>query len=242
MYPLFQTISTDYFESNFNNSFKDFLTDLPRFELPVYNLLCAGNYNYQIPFEAIKFELSDNLTIEVLQDNNDLLSQCSITKVNQNQGYFEFSCKDRFSNDLSNIRLLISDQDNGFITTFGIWRGCDSLSSVDFYDYSLDENTGIISLSFIPDGLPRQYTTFWSVAKPDIVFTDENDQKVDVLFPKKPEFSKYAIMNRYDMSYLRQKVFAILNTSFKGNLICTWTDTITGVSTQKSIPVDYTKV
>lgn len=242
MYPLFQTISTDYFESNFNNSFKDFLTDLPRFELPVYTLLCAGNYNYQIPFEAINFELSDNLTIEVLQDNNNLLSQCSITKVNQSQGYFEFICKNRFTTDLSTIRLLISDQVNGFITTFGILRGCDTLSSVDFYNFSFDEKTGFISLSFTPNGLPGGLNTYWSVSKPDIVFTDENDQKVDVLFPKKPEFSKYAIMKRYNETYLRQKEIAILNRSFKGNLICTWTDTITGVSTQKSIPVDYTKV
>lgn len=242
MYPLFQTISTDYFESNFNNGFKDFLTDLPRFELPVYNLLCAGNYNYQIPFEAIKFELSDNLTIEVLQDSDKLLSQCSITKVNQNQGYFEFSCKDRFSNDLSTIRLLISDQDNGFLTTFGIWRGCDSLSSVNFDKFSFDEKTGLISLAFIPSGLLDERKIYWTVTKPDIVFTDENDQKVDVLFPKKTEFSKYAIMRRLSNTYLRQEVIAILKTSFKGNLICTWTDTITGVTTQKSIPVDYTKV
>lgn len=240
MYPLFQTISSDFFESNFDNSFKDFVTDLPRFQLPIYNLFCVANYNYQIPFEAINFELSDNLMIKVLQDDDNLISQYTIKKINQNQGYFEFSCKNRFSRDLSTIRLLISDQDNGFVTTFEIRRGYDSLSSVDIDNFSLDENTGIISLSIKPIGLPES-GTYWCIAKPDIKFTDKNNKALDVLLPKKQDIFNYALMKRNGGFFMNHNEFALLNTSFKGDLICTWTDTLSGISTQKSIPVDYTK-
>lgn len=241
MYPFFKTISSDFFECNFDSSFKDLVTDFPRFKLPVYNLFCAANYNYQIPFEAINFELSDNLMIKVLQDNDNLINQYTITKINQNQGYFEFSCKNRFSRDLSTIRLLISDQDNDFVTTFRIWRGCDSLSSVDIDNFSLDENSGIISLSIKPTGLPES-GTYWCITKPDIKFTDENNKVLDVLFPKRPNIINYALMKRSGGDFMNHNEFALLNISFKGDLICTWTDTLSGISTQKSIPVDYTKV
>lgn len=242
MYPLFQSFFSNNFDSYFNASLVDYSTDLPRFELSTYCLFCGANYTYKIPFKSINFELSNNLTIEILEDSEKLMGKYSITKINQTQGYFEFNCKSRNINNLANIILCIKDQKNGSLATFKIRRGFDGITAVEVSKFFVSNNTGLISLSFKPIGLPDSSKTYWCVVKPDIKFTDVNNNVVDVLFPKKPDIFNYALMKRHSNDFINQNEYALLNTSFKGDLTCTWKDRLSGVSIQKSISVDYTKV